>query len=139
MKRDMTEPDVEARVTFRTVHASEIDELGHVNNVVYLNWVQEAATEHWQAVAPQNLQLQYIWVCSRHEIDYHDQLYVDDKVEIRTWLGSNRGARFDRFVEMRRTQAKKPNAIAKTTWVLVNKTTGRPVRIPEEILNIFSI
>ena len=126
-----------ARVTSRIVLAKDIDELGHVNNAVYVNWIQEASTEHWQAIAAQSIQDKYLWFCSRHEIDYKQQLYIEQDVEIRTWLGQAIGARFDRFVDIREKGSKSSSALAKTTWVLISKSSGRPIRIKPEILAAF--
>ena len=122
------------RVTHRTVQPEEIDELGHVNNAVYVAWIQEAATEHWYAVTKPDLQDKYIWICSRHEIDYKGELLEGEQVEIRTWLGEFKGARFDRFVEIRREGSDKPGVQAKTTWVLMDKHARRPLRIKDEVL-----
>ena len=126
-----------ARLTMRVVGLNDIDELGHVNNAVYVNWIQDAATEHWRAIADQAVQDKYIWFCSRHEIDYKQQLFVDQQVEIRTWLGKAVGARFDRHVDIRKKGSSKASVLAKTTWVLISKNSGRPIRIQPEILAAF--
>ena len=125
------------RLTTRSVIPNDIDELGHVNNAIYVNWIQEAATEHWKAIASQSMQEQYVWFCSRHEIDYKQQLYRDQSVEIRTWLGVPSGARFDRFVDIRTKGSTKTSVLAKTTWVLISRASQRPVRIQPEILTNF--
>ena len=126
-----------ARLTCRRVNPSDIDELGHVNNAIYVNWIQDAATEHWKAIAKKPLQKQYLWFCSRHEIDYRSQLFPNQKVEIRTWLGEPKGARFDRFVDIREKGGVKPAVFAKTTWVLVSIYSGKPIRIQPEIIEAF--
>ena len=125
------------RITERTVAKNEIDELGHVNNAEYVKWIQAAATEHWFAIAPAELIEKYVWFCSRHEIDYKQQLFIDDLVEIRTWLGSTKGARFDRFIDIRGKGSEKPAVMARTTWVLIDREMQRPVRVQPEILKIF--
>ena len=80
-----------ARMTTRLVSSNDIDELGHVNNAIYVNWIQAAATEHWKAVASQSIQDKFVWFCSRHEIDYRQQIYTNQNIEIRTWLVCQRG------------------------------------------------
>ena len=127
-----------ARLTSRKVLSKDIDDLGHVNNAVYVNWIQDASTEHWLAVTDKNIQANYLWFCSRHEIDYKKQLYLEQDVEIRTWLGPAIGARFDRFVDIREKGSAKPSVFAKTTWVLISKISGKPIRIQPEILTAFS-
>ena len=126
-----------ARVTSRIVDINDIDELGHVNNAVYVNWIQDASTEHWMAIADHALHDKYVWFCSRHEINYKNQLYAEQSVVIRTWLGKAVGARFDRFVDIREKGSAKPSVLAKTTWVLISKISGRPIRIQSEILAAF--
>ena len=75
-----------ARMTSRQVQPSDIDEQGHVNNAVYVNWIQAASTEHWLAVVDETIESKYLWFCARHEIDYKQQLYLDQQVEIRLSL-----------------------------------------------------
>lgn len=126
------------RITFRTVVKNEIDQLGHVNNAEYVKWIQDAATEHWFSVSSDDLKQKYVWFCSRHEIDYKKQLYENENIEIRTWLGEAQGARFDRFVDIRVAGSPKPAVLAKTTWVLMDKDRGRPIRIKSDILLAFT-
>ena len=67
-----------------TAVAADIDALGHVNNTVYLRWVQDVATAHWRAIArPQDVG-RYIWVVTRHEIDYLRATRVDETVMLTT-------------------------------------------------------
>jgi len=127
-----------ARLTKRTVLDAEIDELGHVNNAIYVQWIQEAATEHWHSAASEEMQSAFIWFCSRHEIDYKQQLYAGNNVEIRTWLGVFKGARFDRHVDIRLAGSTMTAVYAVTTWVLISKDSHAPVRIKPEILTVFS-
>ena len=69
------------------VRPADVDELGHVNNTVYLRWVQEVATAHWQAVASAESQAAVVWVVMRHEIDYKAPALPGDEVLLRTWVG----------------------------------------------------
>ncbi len=126
-----------ARLTHREVKGADIDELGHVNNAVYVKWVQDAATEHWFAAANENLRSKFIWFCSRHEIDYKQQFYLGDTVEVRTWLGSYKGARFNRHVDIRAINSKTTGVSAVTTWVLISNASNRPVKVKPEILEAF--
>ncbi|MGV6801243.1 MAG: acyl-CoA thioesterase [bacterium] len=117
----------------------DIDILGHVNNVVYLQWAQDMAVKHWSAYAPEHLQEKYIWIALRHEIDYRDPILPGDKAERRTWVGNARGPRFQRFVDIRRQGAEKFAARSLTVWCLIDKTTKRPQRITQEILETFGV
>jgi acyl-CoA thioester hydrolase len=82
-----------------TAAPADIDELGHVNNAVWVRWIQDMATAHWAAQAsPEHIE-KYIWVVVRHEIDYRGNLKVGESVEGRTWIeGPPTGAKFDRHV-----------------------------------------
>src|SRR4051812_9530833 len=78
----------------------DVDENGHVNNIVYLRWVQEIATAHWQAVAPPDAQRTVGWVVLRHEIDYHRPALPGDEIRARTWVGRSDALRFERHTEI---------------------------------------
>jgi acyl-CoA thioester hydrolase len=115
----------------------DIDELGHVNNAVWVGWIQEMATSHWRAMAPQAHVDAYVWVVVRHEIDYLRAVLPGESVTGRTWVGeAPRGARFDRHVEFLGEDGK-PRVRARTTWAILDKTTGRPLRVPAAVAEPF--
>jgi len=118
------------------VQESDIDELGHVNNVVYLRWVQEVATAHWYHAASAKLQETYSWVVIRHEIDYYQPAFLADEIIGYTWVGEHLGAKFERYVQLFRAGSDKPLAEAKTTWCLLDAKTFRPRRIEQDVLEI---
>lgn len=127
-----------AVLSTRTAGAGEIDELGHVNNAVYLAWAQEAAISHWVGAVHSDIIANYIWVVLRHEIDYRDPVLLGDMVEVRTWLGGMKGPRWDRYVDIRKPGAAAPAAKVLTTWCLLDAKTRRPRRIGPKIVNAFS-
>lgn len=104
----------------------DIDALGHVNNIVYLRWVQDAATAHWRAAAPHADQEALVWVVVRHEIDYLRPARSGDDIVARTWVGEAVGSDFERFTEIRRARGDKLLARARTLWCPLDRTTGRP-------------
>ncbi|MCH8683756.1 acyl-CoA thioesterase [Pedomonas mirosovicensis] len=120
------------------VQPEDIDEQGHVNNVVYLRWVQEAATAHWLAWATPQEQDQWMWVVKRHEIEYVSPALPGDVLVARTWLGKARGARFDRFVEILRGTDGQLLAKAKTTWALLDAKIQRVARVPKDLIARFT-
>jgi acyl-CoA thioester hydrolase len=120
-----------------TVKPFDIDELGHVNNVVYLRWVQEAAEAHWKHIASVDMQKKYIWVVLRHEIDYKNQAFLYDEINAHTWVGEYRGARFERFVNLSHAKDNKMLAMAKTTWCLLDASSMKPTRVTEEFAQLF--
>lgn len=115
-----------------------IDELGHVNNAVWVQWIQKISTDHWDAVAPDAHKAAHIWVVVRHEIDYLRALGPDASVTGRTWVSlTPSGAKSDRFVEFADADGR-IHVRAKTSWALLDKNSGRPLRVTEAILAPFS-
>ncbi|OYU16028.1 MAG: thioesterase [Alphaproteobacteria bacterium PA4] len=119
-----------------TAQPADIDALGHVNNTVYLRWVQDAATAHWQAVARAEDIARYVWVVTRHEIDYRRPTLVGESLTLTTWVGTPRGARFDRHVEICGADGQL-RAKALTIWALIDQASGRAVRVPTEVASPF--
>ena len=120
-----------------TACADDIDELGHVNNAVWVRWIQDLATAHWRALASEAHQLAYIWVVVRHEIDYLRAVGPGETVTARTWVGdAPKGARFDRHVEFVGADGK-PRVRARTTWAIIEKASGRPIRVPADVVAPF--
>jgi acyl-CoA thioester hydrolase len=120
-----------------TAQPEDIDELGHVNNAVWVRWIQDLATAHWQAVAPQDAIDRYIWVVTRHEIDYRGNVGVGETVSGRTWISEPpKGARFWRNVSFIGPDGKIKVA-AKTNWAIIERATGRPVRVPADLAQPF--
>ncbi len=111
-----------------SILASDIDELGHVNNVVYLRWVQEASAAHWNQLSHESVRKAYAWVVSRHEVDYKASALPGDELHAETWVGETEGVRSVRYVNIL-NKAGKILASARTTWVLIDAATGRPSRI----------
>src|SRR6186997_1815105 len=116
----------------------DIDEQSHVNNTVYLRWVQDVATAHWRAIANPEAQGTTGWVVLRHEIDYKTPATLGDEIVLRTWVGKATRLTFERFTEIRRKSESKLLASARTLWCPVNPKTGRPVRVSEEVRSRFS-
>ena len=115
-----------------TPRAADIDELGHVNNAVYVRWIQDIAVAHWRAVAPAEHVDRVVWVVTRHEIDYRAPCLEDEPLTVATWVGEPNGARFDRHVEIAGADGK-VRVRAVTTWALVDRDTRRPMRVTAEI------
>jgi acyl-CoA thioester hydrolase len=127
-----------------TVQPADIDRQNHVNNTVYVRWIQEVATAHWEARAPADSRDAIGWVVLRHEIDYKSPACLDDELLLRTWVGKATRATFERFVEIRRLTAdlRSPTsgllASARTLWVPINPETAKPTRVPPEVRARFS-
>lgn len=110
-----------------------IDELGHVNNAVWVQWMEAIATAHWEAVALPEYRAAYAWVVTRHEIDYRGNVSAGEQVTARTFIPAGpSGARFDRRVDFSNAEGK-VIVSARTTWVMIERANGRIKRVPREV------
>jgi acyl-CoA thioester hydrolase len=120
-----------------TVQPQDIDAMGHVNNVVYVRWVQEAAEAHWNAKAPETVRKKYNWVVLRHEVDYLRPALSGQTIIATTWVENFNGVRSDRVVQLTHQETGTLLAKAKTTWCLLDAQTARPKRIEDDITKVF--
>jgi len=118
----------------RVVLKEEIDELNHVNNIVYFKWIQDIAYKHWNVLTKNNPQTDYVWYTIRHEIDYLKQAVLGDEVTVKTWVGETKGVKSIRHVEIYRDD--KLLTKSQTTYCLLNTKTKRPTRITDAVLKI---
>lgn len=120
-----------------TARPDDIDELGHVNNTVWVRWIQDIATAHWSNTARPDDVEQFFWVVTRHEIDYRGNVATGEKVTGETWIeGEPRGATSIRRVDFRN----KPGKVivsAATTWAMLGRESRRLVRVRSEVLSPF--
>lgn len=119
------------------VVSSHLDELHHVNNVVYVQWVQDVAEAHWRQQASVELQSKYAWVVLRHEIDYKRAARLGDALTLRTWVDTMEGVKSDRVVQAIRESDGDLITQARSTWCLLEAAQQRPIRIPVEIKSVF--
>jgi acyl-CoA thioester hydrolase len=117
-----------------TVEQEHIDNLNHVNNVVYLQWVNDISEKHWNILAVNGLKEKYFWVVLRHELDYHSEAFLGDELSLKTWIGESKGVKSVRHVEI----YKGDNLLLKaaSTWCLIDAKTLKPTRIKNDILDI---
>ena len=120
------------------VLSGDIDEQNHVNNTVYLRWVQDVATAHWRAVASPKAQETIGWVVLRHEIDYKGPATLGDEMMLRTWVGKATRLTFERFTEIRRNRDGRLLSEARTLWCPIDAQAGRPIRVSAEVRSQFS-
>jgi len=117
------------------VSKNEIDELNHVNNIVYLQWVNKISGLHWNSLSNDKINSEYIWVVVRHEIDYIKPAFINEIISLKTWIETLKGVKSIRRVEILRNN--ELLAKAKTTWVLLDAKTQKINRIPKEISELF--
>ena len=139
MARPILEPraDREVFTVPLDVLPEHIDANGHVNNVVYVGWLQDAGTAHWNARFDEETRARWSWVAWRHEIDYLRALMPDATAVARTWVGDPQGPRFNRYVRIEDGEGRLC-AQGLSEWCLVDAVTMRPTRIPATMLPTFN-
>lgn len=121
------------------VERRDIDANGHVNNVVYVRWVQDAATAHWNARTSEDERASVAWVVLRHEIDYLRAALPGDVVTAVTWVGPASRHAYERNTELRRERDGEPLARARTLWCPLDPASGRPRRLEDPLRRRFSV
>lgn len=111
-----------------------LDDLDHVNNVQYLEWVQRISREHWQILTRPQWDSQYAWVVRSHHITYHHPAVLGDKLTVVTHVKTARGAQSERHVEITLEGTETLVASCVTHWVLLDAQSGKPSRVPEEMI-----
>jgi len=124
-----------------TIPENVIDENGHVNNVAYVQWMQDAAIRHGQQwLADYNgYNPNTTFVAREHRIEYLLPTFLGEEIEVRTWLNEARRVRLHRRYEFMRKSDGKVVAKGETAWVYVDVKTGRPMAIPANILELFPV
>jgi acyl-CoA thioester hydrolase len=131
----VSEPPVFTR-TF-VAEPQHIDELGHVNNSVWVQWIQDLATAHWEAAARPEHIAAFFWVVIRHEIDYRGNIAAGEVAHGATWIeGEPRGAKSVRRVEFTDDDSNRLVSAA-TTWAMLDRQTGRLARVRPEVIAPF--
>jgi acyl-CoA thioester hydrolase len=132
------QPTERAYVHRLQVQPSDIDELGHANNVSWLHWVNEAALAHSESLGfgPTGLvALSVLWIVRRHDIEYLLPAFAGDQLEAVTWAHTLRGASSVRHTLIKREG--RVAARAETTWVTIDSKTHKPVRVPQQLLSAY--
>jgi acyl-CoA thioester hydrolase len=120
---------------------SAIDDNGHVNNVAYVQWMQDIAVQHYAAVggtAPMQA-AGATWVVHEHRITYLLPAFSGEELEIRTWVANIRKVRSLRKYEFVRTSDARLLVRGETGWVFVDTHSGRPVSIPTSVVAVFTL
>jgi acyl-CoA thioester hydrolase len=117
-----------------TVEESDIDQLGHANNVAYVRWVQDVAAAHWHHLYPPTAELlPQVWVVQEHQVRYLRSAYAGDKLHASTWVADVKGASSRRLTRIERVADGQLLCAAETQWVLLDASSGRPVRVPADV------
>jgi acyl-CoA thioester hydrolase len=124
-----------------TVPDDALDENGHVNNVQFVQWMQEAAVRHYEAAGgiPPTLAIGATWVVRSHNVEYLRPAFAGDRIEVRTWVVDIRRVRSLRRYRFVRVADGKLLVKGETDWVFVDAKTGTPRLIPAEVVEIFHL
>ena len=117
------------------ISPTDIDHMGHVNNSVYLKWVQDAVVDYWQRVAPPEAVASHLWVALKHEITYRKTTFLQDTVVAEVIAEKVEGAR-----AMFTTVLKRGEDVLseiKSSWCCLDAVTQRPVRLARDIAGRF--
>ena len=120
------------------VSKNDLDELNHVNNVIYIHWVQEIAKNHWKSLVSSEIIKNYYWVLLEHQIKYLHPAFLGDKIILKTYVEKTEVVKSNRIVEIYNTDTNKLLVTSKTIWCLINAKTNKPNRITDEIKQAFS-
>jgi len=123
--------------TIIKVQQEHLDNVNHVNNVIYVQWMQDIASMHWEATAPQRLIEEILWMIKRHEIDYYNQAFLNDELLMTTWTGEFTNVTWKRYYEITRPSDNKKIISAASVWITLDRKTQRPRRIDEALTSLF--
>lgn len=118
-----------------SVDISHIDHMGHVNNAVYLNWVQEAVVKHWERFAPRDAQARYLWIALKHEITYRRAGFLEDNLTASVVLEKVRGVRA--FYRTLIKRGEDVLAEVESVWCSVDSASHRPTRVARDVVRRF--
>ena len=113
------------------VAEADLDELNHVNNVVYFSYLQQAAMAHWYSSVPTEISESMRWVVKKHEIEYFKSAVFDDEIIVRTWVDNFSGVTSDRHYEIYKDDILLVKA--RTLWVALDPISMRPKRVPTDL------
>lgn len=121
------------------VPASAIDANGHVNNVAFVQWMQDVAVKHFETIGgmPAMGAANATWVARSHHIEYLAPAFPGDRIEAETWIADYGRARSRRRYRFSRASDGKELVRAETDWVFISVLTGRPCSIPDSIRSAF--
>jgi len=119
------------------VNKSDLDTINHVNNVRYVQWVQDVAEEHWVSKAPTHILNTHYWVMLSHHIEYKGQAFLNDTLNLVTYVVKSEGVKSIRMVEIYNKDSGKLLTSSETHWCFMSKENNKPARITEEIVLLF--
>ena len=123
------------------VSEDSLDQNGHVNNVHYVQWMQDVAVRHYESMGgiPLTQKINATWIVRSHRIDYLCPAFLGDEIEARTWVVNIRRVRSLRRYEFVRITDGTVLVKGETDWVFMDAKNGRPRAIPNEVRKLFTL
>jgi acyl-CoA thioester hydrolase len=131
----MTDAAIPPHIHALAVEPGDIDFMGHVNNSVYLEWVQEAVIAYWRRVAPAEAVAGHLWVALKHEITYRRPAFLEDNVVAQVVAEGMQGARA--FFHTLIKRGEEVLAEVKSSWCCLDAVTQRPARLARDVVKRF--
>ncbi|WP_286746975.1 MULTISPECIES: thioesterase family protein [Roseivirga] len=116
------------------VRSSHLDEMEHVNNVQYLQWVQDVAKAHWEHNALNQWLTDHVWVALSHHIEYKRPAFLGDRLLVKTHVHSFEGAKSIRQVRIFNEETNALLVQSSSEWCLLKKASMKPCRIPQKMM-----
>ncbi|WP_460219162.1 acyl-CoA thioesterase [Psychroserpens sp. MEBiC05023] len=120
------------------VSKAHLDSRNHVNNIRYVEWVQNIAESHWNIKSTKNIRSKFYWVMISHHIQYKAEAILDDVLLLKTYVKQSQGLKSTRIVDIYNKATGKLLTTSETIWCFMSHDTNRPTRIPENINMLFS-
>lgn len=120
------------------VTKGDLDDLNHVNNVKYVQWVQDIAEAHWLSKASHSILDNYFWVMLSHHLTYKSPAFLNDEIQIKTYVSKSEGVTSHRHVEFLNAKTEALLVKSDTKWCLISKASQKPTRITEELKDLFN-
>ena len=113
------------------IEPDDIDFMGHVNNAIYLKWVQAAVVSHWEKLAPAEAVARHLWVALKHEITYRRPAFLEDELFASVVVEKVHGARA--FYRTLIKRGEEVLAEVRSSWCCLDAETLKPSRIAQDI------
>ena len=120
---------------------SAVDENGHVNNVNYVQWMQDAAVRHYEAMGGRQITIDLgaTWVVRSHTVEYLRPAFAGERIKVLTWVVNIRRVRSLRRYKFIRVTDEQILVRGETDWVFVDANNGSPRAVPSEVANLFTL
>jgi len=139
---DRSKPQLQPVYTYEfTVSEQAVDENGHVNNVMYVQWMQDAAVRHYEAMGGRQITIDIgaTWVVRSHKVEYLRPAFAGERLKVETWVANMRRVRSLRRYRFLRAADEQVLVRGETDWVFVDVNSGAPRAVPAEVSRLFTL